>query len=467
MMNRALPRHRARPGVVLATFALACSLLSAQTRITPPSNKYSPSQDVELGKQAASEARQQLPLLRNDAVTSFAEGLGQRLVDAIPTDLRHSEFKYTFEVVNVREINAFALPGGPMFLNRGMLEAAASEGEAAGVMAHEISHVVLRHGTAQASKASKYQVGQILGVIGGAIIGGRAGAAIAQGTQFGLGTMFLRYGRDYEKQADLLGAQIMASASYDPREMANMFKTIEKQSGPSGPEWLSDHPNPGNRSEYILAEAAKLKVAGSPRNSEQFGRIKAQLKAMSPAPTTEEATKNAKRGTTTPNARPTGRVDPPSTRYQTYNEGNLFQISVPTNWRELAGGSAVTFAPEGAYGSHNGQSVFTHGVEVGVSRTRQGLRAATEDLIDSLRQGNPRMSAPSEYRNVNFDRRSGIQVTVTNVSEVTGREESINIVTTLTRTGDLLYAVAVAPGDEMGTYQSTFERVLGSIRIRD
>ena len=136
-----------------------------------------------------------------------------------------------FETVNVRDINAFALPGGPMFVNRGMIEAANNEGEVAGVMAHEISHVVLRHGTAQAGKATKYQAGQIAGAILGAIVGGGVGSAIAQGTQFGLGAAFLRYGREYEKQADLEGAQIMARAGYDPRDMANMFKTIEQTAG--------------------------------------------------------------------------------------------------------------------------------------------------------------------------------------------------------------------------------------------
>src|SRR6185295_18687893 len=177
------------------------------------------------------------------AVSSYLEGIGRRLADAIPADMRHAEFRYTFEPVNVKEINAFALPGGPMFVNRGMIEAANSEGEVAGVMAHELSHVLLRHGTAQASKATKYEVGQLLGAIGGAIIGGGLGTVVAQGTQFGLGAAFLRFGRDFERQADLEGAQIMALAGYDAHEMANMFKTIEKQSGSGGPEWLSDHPN--------------------------------------------------------------------------------------------------------------------------------------------------------------------------------------------------------------------------------
>src|SRR5262245_3541621 len=322
------------------SIALAASLVSAQTKITPPANKYNVSQDVELGQKAATEARGQLPIMHDDAVTSYIERVGQRLVDVVPPELRHPEFKYTFETVNVREINAFALPGGPMFVNRGMIEAANSEGEVAGVMAHELSHVILRHGTAQASKATKYEIGQLLGAIGGAIIGGGLGTVVAQGTQFGLGAAFLRFGREYEKQADIEGAHIMALAGYDPHEMANMFKTIEKQSGSGGPEWLSDHPNPGNRYEYINKEAESLRIANVRQDNESFTRVRTHLKSLPRAPSTEEATRASQRGggntrRTSTGSPPSGRVNPPSDRYQSYSEGDIFQISVPANWREL------------------------------------------------------------------------------------------------------------------------------------
>ena len=170
--------------------------------------------------------------------------------------------------MNLKEINAFALPGGPMFVNRGMFDAAAAEGEVVGVMAHELSHVLLRHGTANASKAQNpwLQLGQIAGVVGGAVVGGAAGSAIAQGSQFGLGTLLLRYSRDFEKQADLLGAQIMARAGYDPRALARMFETIERESKSSGggsPQWMSSHPNPGNRTQYITKEAQLLTIASA------------------------------------------------------------------------------------------------------------------------------------------------------------------------------------------------------------
>ena len=240
------PFTRIRSAAILG-IVLSVTALGAQTVITAPDNKYTPAQDVELGRKAAGEVEQQLPMLRDEDVTSFVASIGRRIVDAIPQEFRHAEFHYSFQVVNVREINAFALPGGPMYVNRGMIEAARTEGEVAGVMAHELSHVALRHGTAQATKATKYEIGTLLGAVVGSIIGGNVGSAVAQGTQFGLGTAFLRFSREFERDADLLGSHIMAGAGYGPLEMASMFKTIEKQGGSGGPQWLSDHPNPGDR----------------------------------------------------------------------------------------------------------------------------------------------------------------------------------------------------------------------------
>jgi predicted Zn-dependent protease len=277
---------------ITATFlavGLSVGVLSAQTRVRAPANKYTPAQDVQLGRQAAAEARQQLPMLSDPQVNSYVASIGRRLVAAIPAELRRSQFRYAFQVVNAREINAFALPGGPMFINRGMIEAARTEGQVAGVMAHELSHVVLRHGTAQASKATKYQLGTVAGAIAGAIIGGRVGSVVAQGTQFGLGTAFMRFGREYERQADIEGAHIMARAGYDPREMASMFKIIAQTSGGGGPEWLSDHPNPGNRYDYISREAKMLRVNRPVGDTRAFRATQLRLKSMPAAPSMQQA----------------------------------------------------------------------------------------------------------------------------------------------------------------------------------
>src|SRR5262249_22401064 len=169
-------------------------LLAQGTRIVAPKNSYSLADDVKVGRQAATEVRQQLPVLpEGSEADNYVERVGRRLVAAIPKEFQHSEFNYGFDVVNASDINAFALPGGPMFVNRGMIEAARNEGEMAGVMAHEISHVALRHGTAQATKAQRFQLPALGGAILGAIIGGNVGSIVSQGTQFGLGAYLLKY----------------------------------------------------------------------------------------------------------------------------------------------------------------------------------------------------------------------------------------------------------------------------------
>ena len=461
-----------RVQAIVTAVVLSVSLVGAQTKITPPKNKYSPQDDVKLGREAAAQVEQQLPLLSDDNVTSYVSDIGQRLVAAIPAELRHPEFRYTFKVVNVKEINAFALPGGPMFVNRGMLEAAKSEGEVAGVVAHELSHVALRHGTAQETKATPYEVGTVAGAILGAIVGGNAGTLIAQGTQFGLGTAFLRFSREFEKQADIEGSQIMARAGYDPRDMANMFKTIEQQGGGGGPQWLSDHPNPGNRYNYIVQEAQSLHVENARHDSGAFQSVQARLHQMSPAPTTEQATRNAsnRRGTGNGTPTSTGRistnVERPSSRFTSYNEGNLFRISVPSNWRELPGNNSVTFAPEGGYGAVNQQSVFTHGVEAGLTRNEShDLQTATQELVQELAQSNQRMRTQGGYDRGTIGGRSGLRTTLSNQNDVTGKTERIALYTTLLDDGTLFYVIGVAPDNEYGAYDDVFDKVVRSLQF--
>ena len=458
----------------LLAIVLSSAMIAAQTRVTVPKNSYTPAEDVELGRKAAAEAEQTLPVMNDEIVTTYVQSVGRRLVAAIPAELQHSEFHYTFKVVNVREINAFALPGGPMFVNRGMIQASHNEGEVAGVMAHELSHVVLRHGTAQASKATKYEVGALAGAVLGAIIGGRAGNVVAQGTQFGLGAYFMRFSREFEHDADIEGSHIMARAGYDPHDMANMFRTIEKESGGGGPEWLSDHPNPGNRYEYINAEARAIRVENPVRDTRDFEQARAHLASMSPAPTTEQATRsaNGNRGTTprgTTEVTP-GRIDPPARGMRAYDVGSIFRVSVPSNWRQTQSNNTVTFAPQGAYGrTSGGQSVFTHGIELGVTRNEtHDLQTATGELIDSLAQGNPGLSRPSGYSPVTIGNRSGLRAALSNSSDTTtGRPETIAVYTTTLRDGTLFYAIGVAPRDEFGDYQAAFDRVVSSIQLRN
>jgi Zn-dependent protease with chaperone function len=467
-MTTRTSRH---PFAVLALVAVFASQSLAQTRVNAPKNKYDPAEDVKLGREASAEVERQMPVLRDDRVSSYVEELGDRLVDTIPADLRHPEFEYRFKVIDLKDINAFALPGGPMYVNRGMIEAAKSEGEVVGVMAHEMAHVALRHGTAQASKAQKYQIGAVAGQILGAIIGGTAGAVVSQGSQFGIGVSFLRFGRAYEKDADILGAQMMARAGYDPVDMASMFQTIEKQGGGGGPEWMSSHPNPGNRSAYITQEARSLRVENPVRNTREFDSVQSRLAGMAPARSSQEMAR-AGRGGGEPGTRGTGglsaQVEPPSSRYRAYQGGNVFRVNVPENWQELStGDDSVWFAPQGAYGEgRGGQAVFTHGMQFGVAATRtRNLEDATQQLLQSLARGNPSLQQAGQPQRTRFGNRQGIAVQLRNQSDATGAAEVVSVYTTLLPDDTLLYGIGVAPQDEWRQYGPVFNRVVGTARV--
>jgi len=169
-----------------------------------------------------------------------------------------------------------------------------------------------------------------------------------------------------------------------------MFKTIEQEKGSGGPQWLSDHPNPGNRYEYIMQEAQTLQVRDPVRDSRSFEQMQARLGRMSAAPTTEEATRSAAgRGvSSSPENRPRSRRERawPRLRHATRRtkKGTCF-ASASVELARAAGSNVVTFAPEGAYGTADGQSAFTHGVQIGLARNEtHDLQTATAEFIDAL-----------------------------------------------------------------------------------
>jgi Peptidase family M48 len=472
-MMRVKSRARGSTALVASVVALTVVSSSAQTRIQPHSNSFKPEQDVELGQQAAKEVRQQYPLLNDEEIHSYVVRLGDQLVDNIPEDLRQPAFRYTFEVVNLKEINAFALPGGPMFLNRGMLDAARTDGEVAGVMAHELSHVVLRHGTAQATKGQKFQMGALAGQVLGAIVGGRTGSVIAQGSQFGLGAYFLKFSREYEREADLMGAQIMARAGYDPRQMANMFQTIQKQGGSQGPEWLSDHPDPGNRYEAISREAEALGVARSNAPAGRIESVHARLAKLPPAISSEQAARQAQRRQRESQVgqsggrRPGGIIEAPASEWRTYQPGSFLRLSVPANWQQIGSGNTVTYAPEGGYvQTGDGHSAFTHGLEVGITQGSGGsLQQSTEQLLQSFARTNPDLRRQGGYSRTTIGGRLGLTTTLSNVSEVTGESEAVNLSTVQLQDGSVLFMIGVAPQGEAQVYLNTFGRVRQSVQI--
>ena len=463
--------HR-RASIAAALAALTAFItvgVSAQTQIKLPKNKYTPEQDVELGRKAAAEVRQTYPIIKDDAISVYLAKLGDRLVAVAPPELNQKVYEYSFTPVNLKEINAFALPGGPMFVQRGMFDAAASEGEVVGVMAHELSHVLLRHGTANATKAENpwLQLGQIAGALGGAVVGGAAGSAIAQGSQFGLGTVLLRYSRDFEKQADILGSQLMAKAGYDPRALAHMFETIAAESkGNRDPQWMSSHPDPGNRTAYITKEAESLTL-GPAADTSGFDTIKSKFAAL-PAPTkpnARNAPANAANGAAAVGT-PGEPVSAPTGQLRNVN-GGVFQASVPDEWTALKGNRSIRFVPKNGYGELKGQTVFTHGVEFGLVRpSSRDLREATNLWLNGIHESNPELRKTAEQRMFQISQRSAIETPLANASPL-GGDELVNVYTTFLVDGSLFYFLTVVPEADAQKLQPAFRQIEQSIRLTD
>jgi Zn-dependent protease with chaperone function len=472
-------RTSAFRAAALVLLAYACvQVLQAQTKITLPKNKYTPEQDVQLGREAADEARKQYPIINDDRIDTYLTALGDRLVAAAPSEFKQSVYEYSFTPVNLKEINAFALPGGPMFVHRGMFDAAAEEGEVAGVMAHELSHVLLRHGTANATKAQNpwLQLGQLAGAIGGAVVGGGLGSAISQGSQFGLSTLLLSYSRDFEKEADLLGAQIMARAGYDPRALAHMFETIAKEAkanGSGAPQWMSSHPDPGNRTVYITKEAEHLEIA-VPADTSQFEPIKRVFASLPPAKTMSELSRtgvsssDASRGDAAQAVGTPGQpVSRPSTKYKAINGGKIFQASVPSDWTSVSSDSTIKVVPMNGYGPLRGEMVFTHGVEFGVATaSSRNLVEATQGWLNAVAQSNPDLRQAGNMQSLRMSNRSALAVSLVNPSPL-GGQERIGAYTTFLADGTLFYYLTVVPEREQQLFQDSFTRIVNSIKLTD
>lgn len=448
---------------LVMTLAWAPVAQAQRTRFKPGWNLFSPAQEVEMGRQVAQDAERQLDIVNDPRIENYLNTLGRRLAAKAPGE----KYPYQFKLVNDRAINAFSLPGGFVYVNRGVIENADNETQLAGVMAHEISHAALRHGTNQASKAYIAQVP--LALLGGMMGSNSIGAVLTQiGAGFAANSILLKYSRDAERQADLLGAQIEYDAGYDPRGIPQFFEKLEAQQKGGGgiPSWFSSHPSPENRVAGVNGEIQRL--GGAPPNyrtdSPEFRSIRAMVLAL-PAPRKGTSTaSNNTRGTGQ-----TGRPELPSKRYQSY-ENNKLRMSYPDNWRSYGQQSAVTFAPEGGIvDDGRGNASLAYGVIVNVFEThsdRNGqvtVEDATDQLIDDLRHTNPAMRIARRHERVRIGGERGLSTYLTNDSS-TGGKEYLWLVTVL-RPDGLVYFVCVAPERDYDNFDQTFQNMLSSVRF--
>jgi predicted Zn-dependent protease len=268
---------------IFLALSFLSTLLQAQgpTRFKPGFNLFSKEQDIQLGQEAATQVRKQMTVVNDPVLKNYVSLIGKRL--AASREAQSSGFPFSFEVVADPSINAFALPGGPMFINTGLLKAVDNEAQLAGVMGHEMSHVILRHGTNQASKQNLIQLPALLGseMAGSSMLGQLAQVGIGLGAN----SVLLKFSRTAESQADITGVHLMAEAGYDPMQMAAFFEKLSAQGGQGVPQFLSDHPNPENRSRAIQEEVQHMPAQQHGFQSGKFEQMKqAVAKIKEPAP---------------------------------------------------------------------------------------------------------------------------------------------------------------------------------------
>ncbi|HEU4889467.1 MAG TPA: M48 family metallopeptidase, partial [Thermoanaerobaculia bacterium] len=368
-MNRSA--HLARPVIVLAiALSLVAGVAEGQTKVNPGWNMFSAQQDVEIGAQSAAEAERQLPILRDADVEGYVNRIGQKLA----ANAGGPQFQYRFRIINASDINAFALPGGFIYLNRGIIENARNEGEVAGVLAHEIAHSALRHGTHQASKAYAAQAGlQILGGLLGGKVGNNTAQILNTVGGVGLNALFLKFSRELETQADVRGAQILAASGYTPADMVSFFDQLAKVDKSKKTTWLSHHPAPPDRQARIEKERQLLKEPATPtQNVAALNRIKSDLRGYGTAPTSQQIAQGqtSSRGnppmTSSGTTGSIGQVAAPSSSLRKFtNRSGAYAINYPSNWRVYdSGGFGVTIAPEGGIGEAGGKTEVVYGLIV-------------------------------------------------------------------------------------------------------
>lgn len=481
-MNRA--HGFTRPAVaLLLALTLAGGVAQAQTNVKAGWNLFSPDQDAEIGAQSATEAERQLPVLRDSTVDSYVNSIGQRLA----RNAGGPNFRYQFRVVNASDINAFALPGGYIYINRGIIDQSDTEGEVAGVLAHEIAHVALRHGTHQASKAYAAQAG--LSILGG-ILGGRIGQNTAQILNtvggVGLNALFLKFSRDLETQADIRGAQILAASGYTPADMISFFQELEKTSTAKKTNWLASHPAPPDRISRIRREATLLRVPDAPTsNRQQLASIQSHLRRYGNAPTMADIARGtANTGSSGPmtSSSTVGSVEAPSRTMRTFNDrSGVFSVAYPSNWRVYENGSfGVTIAPEGGVGNVGGRTEVVYGAMVAhfePSRSRMNLRgtssantlsSATNALLSDIVNGSPHLGViRGSEQQFTLDNRTAVSVSLRGTNPNTRISERVTVVSRQLDDGHLMYMLFVTPERDASAYNSVLQSMVRSIQVNE
>jgi hypothetical protein len=433
--------------------------------------------------------------------TKYIQALGQRLYSAIPAD---RSWPFQFHVIAQKEVNAFALPGGPMFVNIGTIGAVDNEAELAGVMAHEMAHVYMQHSAKQQDKGSLLEG---LAGLAGAIAGtGTVGSLARAGIQIGAGTLMLKYSRGDEAQADAVGAIIMWKAGFNPVALADFFEKLQAQTGSSGPQFLSDHPNPGNRKSAIQDEIAEWPARKYSGDSPKFAGVRKHSTGV-PMYTATEIADGAKSGRWTSDNRKNGAIfaDAPAaasaavggdsntapapsaapvpasvpaapvsavephSNFLNANVG-VMRIDRPENWEVMgADQNSATIAPRAGVS----ENAVAYGVvirQMSAPSANLAPDRLTAAIVQSLRSGDAKMKQVGDIEPINVAGVAGGSVELETISPMVGpkgrpQRERDWLVAVPRGQSDVLFLVFVSPLYDFDDFHPAFERMLSSVRF--
>jgi Zn-dependent protease with chaperone function len=436
-------------------------------QLKPGFNFFSKDQDVQLGKESAAQVEQQMTVVKNPQLDAYV----QKIATKLWSQPEAGDFPYTIKVVYEPSINAFALPGGPMFIHTGLIASAENDAQIAGVLAHEISHVALRHGTHQASKS---QMIQLPAMLAGAVAGGSMLGQLAQmGIGLGANSVLLKYSRDAESQADYLGTELMAKAGYNPQELAKFFDKLEQQAGGDPgktAQFFSDHPNPGNRVKAIEEEIQLLPQQNYTNgDAAELKRMQAVVQSL-PVPPKKPGVRGQQQGQTSQGGGGGGVKAAdimPSKNLRAYS-GSYLSMQHPDNWEVFAGqnSSEVTIAPRaGIAQSQNGQAAIAAGMIVNIVQAQYGdLQKDTQALIRQIAQNNQGVRVGNTSQ-TQWNGAPALLTQLQSPSPIQGETE-LDTVLTAQRPQGLLFVVMISPQSMANDMKPAFETMLRSVKMK-
>jgi hypothetical protein len=349
---------------------------------------------------------------------------------------------------------------------------AADESELAGVMAHEISHVVFQHSAREAGKAQWIQLGGALtSVLLGATMGNTTAGRLAQlGVQMGASGVVMKYSREAEQEADLLGSQIMYDTGYNPYSMVEFFDTLAKQGGSGVPQFLSDHPNPGNRAQTVAKAIQKFPPKSYPRNdSPEFASMKKVAMGLKPL-TGEQIAKQQKQGGGTQRTDETTGGVMPTGGMQQLDQGN-WTMSYPANWQVFGDqnqGSMVIAPQSGVSGNAVAYGVTINGVQ---SQQNLSVDQMTSQVIQTLVRANGDMKQVGNPSKIRVNGIEGRSVDLLGTSPIQGPdgtpERERDWLVTLPQSGNsATVLVFTAPEGDFDKLRPTFQQMLRTFKSK-